>query len=364
MKNLKLKTNPLDDGYTVMSNFDKSKYLYLLWPERGDVWMNNGKNIYKLYKKLLKIITKYEKITIGVNDIQRFNKLNFKFNDNVKVVQIDYEDAWLGDTGPNGLIGPNGDHRATAFGFNCWGGEGESLYEKWDNDALIARRICENEGIKYYEDAKFMFEGGSIISNGKGTLITTEECLLNPNRNPNLTKDEIEDVLKRYLGVKKVIWLKRGLKHDETNGHVDNVCNFLTETDLVVAWEDDPDDIQYEILMDNYNTLKNETTWDGKPINLIKVHQPRVKRITKKEADSIIPNPKSKPRLKGHVLAGTYTNMFISDKYAFVPQFKCKYDKKAVKIYKKIYKNKVIIPFNCRAVLISGGGVHCVFKKL
>ena len=326
MKNLKLKTYPLDDGYTVMSNFDKSKILYLLWPERDDVWMNNAKDIYKLYKKLLKKITKYDEITLGVNDVERFNKLNLKLNKNIRVVQINYDDAWLGDSGPNGLIGPNGDHRATVFGFNCWGGEGFSLYEPWDNDAIIAKKICENEGIEYYENAKFMFEGGSIISNGKGTLITTEECLLNPNRNPKLSKDEIEDVLKRYLGIKKVIWLKRGLKYDETCGHVDNVCNFLTETDLVVAWEDDVQDDQYERLKENYEMLKNETTWDGKPLNIIKIHQPRVKRITEKEANSIVRVATSKPRLHGDKLAGTYTNMFISDKYALVPQFKCKYD--------------------------------------
>ncbi len=361
---LKLKSTPKEDGFSLISNFDHGDCVYYLWPERGDVWMNGGKDAQDIVSGLILEMSKYDKVIIGVNDIKKFKEQKFKFNKNIQIEQIPYNDAWIRDTGPTIVAKQNGQYRAVNFGFNGYGGELEGLYFPFDLDSKLADAICEKHNIAYYHVPEFILEGGSICSNGKGTMIAIEKCVLNPNRNPKFSKKQAEKVFATYFGAKKVIWLDEGLKFDETGGHIDNVCSFVNEDTVVIAWETDKKDEQYKILHENFNRLKGQTTWDGKPIKIIKIHQPKINPVSKTEAASIVENKNSKPRREGEKLTGSYINVFISDKYMIIPQFDSKYDKITIRKYRMIYPNKKILTYNTRTFNVFGGGIHCVLKKL
>lgn len=360
----KLDSNPLKDGFTALSDFDPHKKLFVLWPERPDVWRNNAKNAQDTFYKMITTISKYEQIVLGVTNINEFNFKKYPFNKNVAVVEIKHNDSWARDTGPIGLVNAKGEHRASIFGFNAYGGADDGLYNAWNLDRKIALRMCEHEGMDYYDTSSMILEGGSVVANGKGTLITTEECLLHPNRNPSMSKQQIEDRLKKYLGIKKIIWLKKGIYNDETNGHVDNICNFVKEDEVVLAWPKNTNDEQYKISKENYDILINSTTADGKPIKVHKLILPSVLKINKEEAEGIVSKSSSLPRTEGERMAASYVNMLVSKDYVLLPAFNDSSDKKAKELMQKIYPKKEIILFYSREILLGGGNIHCITKHV
>ncbi len=361
---LELKSTPKKDGFSLLSNFDHGDCVYYLWPERSDVWLNGGKDAQDVVTGVLNQIIKYDKVIIGVNDIKKFKEQNFNINKNIQIEQISYNDAWIRDTGPTIISNEKRQFRAVNFGFNGYGGKLEGLYFPFDLDLKLAERLCEKHNVSFYPVPNFILEGGSICSNGKGTVIAIEKCVLNPNRNPKFSKKQAENIFADYFGTKKVIWIEEGLKFDETGGHIDNVCSFINENTVAVACESNKKDAQYDILHKIYKKLNSETTYDGKPLKIVKIHQPHCAPITKTEASQIVSNKDVKTRLEGDEVVGSYINAFISDKYIVVPQFGSKVDDEAVETYKKLFTNKKIIKFNARPLVISGGGIHCVLKKL
>ena len=166
-------------------------------------------------------------------------------SDKIKIIEIESDDAWARDTCPTFVVNDKKDVRGVCWKFNAWGGDYDGLYKNWDKDSKLASSVCEKLGYSAYSAKDFVLEGGSIHSDGEGTVIVTEACLLSKGRNPNLSKSQIEDNLKKYLGAEKIIWLKHGIYNDETNEHVDNVCAFIKPGSVVLAWTDDKEDEQY-----------------------------------------------------------------------------------------------------------------------
>src|SRR4030042_1299623 len=162
------------------------------------------------------------------------------------------------DCGPTFVRNTNGNVRGIDWIFNAWGGSESGLYPSWNLDDAVPAKVLELEGLDRYK-ASIVLEGGSIHVDGEGTLITTEECLLNPNRNPNLSKNDIENILKKFLSISKIIWLGKGVYNDETSGHVDNLCCFLEPGVVALTWTDDPYDPQYEISLDAFRRMELTT---------------------------------------------------------------------------------------------------------
>jgi agmatine deiminase len=161
------------------------------------------------------------------------------------VVEISNDDAWVRDTGPTFVINDQGEVRGVDWGFNAWGGFDGGLYAPWNRDEELAAKVLEMERCQRYHTEGFVLEGGSIHVDGEGTLITTEECLLNRNRNPHLNREQIEAVLREHLAVETIIWLPDGLYNDETDGHVDNFCCYVRPGEVLLAWTDDSNDPNY-----------------------------------------------------------------------------------------------------------------------
>jgi len=217
-----------------------------------------------------------------------------------------------------------------------------------------------------------ILEGGSIHSDGEGTILTTEECLLNPNRNPNLSKSEIEQTVLSSLGASKMIWLEHGLAHDEdTNGHVDNWACFIKPGEVVLAWTDDQenDAINFERCRKSQNTLKECTDSKGRQFTVRKLYLPRPIFYSKEEAESLKPmlfNGKViHPRAVGERLAGSYVNFYIANQAVVVPQFGDQvYDAKAVETLASLFPERQVVGVPSREILIGGGNIHCITQQV
>jgi len=366
-KSKRLSSTPLKDGFTVVADFDEHNEYYILWPQRRDNWRYDALPAQKKFSEIIKKISEYEKITIGTNnDAFAIVSNQFDDNKNVKVKIIKNDDSWMRDTGPISLKNAENVRRASIFDFNAYGGAiDEALYERWYNDKKIGLEVCKLARLDYYDYTNIILEGGAIVSDGEGTLITTRECVLNKNRNPKYDKEKVEEILKESLGIKKIIWLNRGIENDETNGHVDNICNFVRPAEVILAWTNDENDPQYEISKENLEILENSIDATGRKIKVHKLLLPSVQYIRKEEEDGrYIGEGGAQPRLEGNRMAASYVNMLISNKFVLVPTFDDPNDNLAIEQMKKIYPEKEIIPVYSREILLGGGNIHCITKHI
>ena len=216
-----------------------------------------------------------------------------------------------------------------------------------------------------YDVGDFVLEGGSIHSDGEGTLLVTEACLLSPGRNPHLTKEEIEKKLCEYLGAEKVIWLKNGIWQDETNEHIDNVCAFVKPGEVVLAWTDEKEDPQYALSIEDYQILENETDAKGRKFMIHKLPIPE-KPVCIQEQDlkGLMFEPGEDTREAGERLAASYVNFYIANEAVLVPQFQDKHDKLACDILGKLFPERRICPIDARAIIIGGGNIHCITQQI
>ena len=196
-----------------------------------------------------------------------------------------------------------------------------------------------------------VMEGGSFEVNGDGVLITTEQCLLNPNRNPNLNKDEIEKYLKDCLGVNKILWLTRGLVGDHTDGHIDDLARFVSKNKILVAFEDDEKDENYQILLDNYTILSDATDQDGSKFELVKLPMAH------------IVYDKSKPFEKGGKAPASYTNFYIGNNVVLAPTYNDSNDRKALEIIQSCFPDRKVVGIDCSDIIYGGGGIHCLTQQ-
>ena len=267
-------TTPKQDGYRMPAEFEPQQGVWMLWPERNDNWRDGGKPAQKAFADVAKAIAKFEKVTVGAS-VRQYQNARAKLPENIRVVELESDDAWVRDCGPTFLVNDKGGLRAVDWEFNAWGGTVDGLYAHWEKDDLVAEKVCGELGYDCYEAHPFVLEGGSIHSDGEGTVLVTEACLLSGGRNPDLTKDEIEKKLCAYLGAKKVIWLEHGIYNDETNEHVDNICAFVRPGEVVLGWTDDEKDPQYAMSKSCLDILEHETDAMGRKIKVHKLPIPK-----------------------------------------------------------------------------------------
>ena len=221
-----------------------------------------------------KAIARFEPVTVAVSAGQYENARARLDVPNIRVVEMSSDDAWVRDTGPTFVIDNRGEVRGVNWDFNAWGGFDGGLYAPWNRDAQVGGKILEIERAPRYRTEGFVLEGGSIHVDGEGTLITTEECLLNRNRNPHLDRAAIEAVLSANLAVDKIIWLPDGLFNDETDGHVDNFCCYVRPGEVLLAWTDDPQDPNYSRCHAAMDVLQSSTDARGRSFTVHKMPIP------------------------------------------------------------------------------------------
>jgi agmatine deiminase len=211
----------------------------------------------------------------------------------------------------------------------------------------------------------FILEGGSIHTDGEGTLLTTSCCLLSPGRNPLLSQEQIEKTLKETLNQEKVIFLPKGIVDDETSGHVDNIACFLAPGTVLLATSDDPSDPQYRDSREDAEVLAEETDAKGRKLTVIPLPVPKPLYLTEEESAGIADSGNAIERKAGRRLAASYVNFYLGEKFALVPQFGVPEDEKAVKVLGDFYQGtKKIIPIRSREILLGGGNIHCITKQI
>lgn len=291
------------------------------WPYRPDNWRSNAVPAQIAFTNVITAIAQFEPVSVACSKSCMDVATSYLGSiPNVTIVHVESDDSWMRDTGPTFVVSPEGGRRGVDWKFNFWGNMGMIdgvNYINYDNDILVASKVLESASVERYE-ADFVLEGGSIHVDGEGTCITTEECLLNENRNPHLTKSEIESRLKAFLGVQCVVWLPKGLVADEdTNGHVDNFCAYFAPSKVLLSWCDDDSDPLYEICRTALEILSNTKDAKGRSFTVVKLPVPPPMHYTAEEVAGLATwGPDSAPiapRGVGERLAASYANFYITN---------------------------------------------------
>jgi agmatine deiminase len=350
-------TTPNDDRFFMPAEWARHLRTWMLWPQRVDNWRQNAGPAQAAFGRVAAVISKFEPVVMGTNP-ELIASARQQLPSEVQVIEIPNNDAWMRDCGPTFVVNKAGSVRLINWKFNAWGG----LYADWQKDEKVPLRIAENEHIDLY-DAPLIMEGGSFHVDGEGSLLTTEECLLNPNRNPHLKREQIENYLHQYTGANKILWLKAGIYNDETSGHVDNIACFLRPGLVALAWTDDHNDPQYPISQDAFQRLSGYCDAKGRKLEIIKIHQPNPIFITEEEAAGVVMTPGTWPRRAGDRMAASYVNLYLCNGAAVVPQFNDEYDSQAIQTLQRAIPERTVVGVSSREILLGGGNIHCITQQ-
>jgi agmatine deiminase len=313
------------------------------WPSRAESWPFELSRIYASYAAGANAIARFEPVKMIVLPEFRQEALLW-CGANIEMVTLPIDDIWLRDTGPTFVIDGGGGVAGIDWRFNAWGENRENLAD-YQRDAMLARRLLEYTEIPCYT-APFILEGGAIHVDGEGTVLTTEQCLLNPNRNPRMTRPDMETLLRDYLGIRQVIWLGQGLEDDETAGHIDTLACFIRPGIVTALSCYDPQDSNYAALQDNLHRLRSATDAKGRKLTIVEIAQP-----TRRDDQN------------GLRLALSYLNFYIANGGVVMPIFDDPADKSAIATITKSFPNHQVIPINSPNLFYGGGGIHCITQQ-
>jgi agmatine deiminase len=357
-----LSSTPAADGYRMPGEFEPHSGCWMAWPERPDNWRMGAKPAQEAYAAVAEAINASEPVTVAVSDRQ-FEHCRTVLSPSIRVVEISTDDAWIRDMGPTFVIDGKGGRRGVDWRFNAWGGLRGGLYFPWDRDDRVAAKVLEIEGAERYR-APIVLEGGSIHVDGEGTVMATEECLLNPNRNPELTREQIERVLFDHLGAEQMIWLGRGVYNDETDGHVDNLACFARPGVVLLTWTDDESDPQHAISRDALTRLEAATDAQGRSIEVVRLPSPGPIAITEQEAAGVDAVEGSLPRRAGDRLAASYANFYLGTKRIVFPLLDERTDERAADLLRGCFPEREVVGVPAREILLGGGNIHCITQQV
>lgn len=384
---------PSADGFYMPGEFESHEGCIMIWPERPGSWIYGAKAAREAFRQVIAAIAESEHVYVAAgkagiasacemllgNGVVRQEKRQvyvceegkeqFPWQRQVEIFLMETDDAWARDIAPTFVVrAQDGKVRAVSWEFNAWGGLVDGLYASWEKDNAFAAGFAEKYGYSLYDASPFVLEGGSVHSDGDGTLMVTEACLLSRGRNPSLSKEKIEDRLKQYLGAEKVLWLPRGIYQDETNEHVDNVCAFLKPGEVVLAWTDNREDPQYALSAACLSYLEQETDARGRKLLVHKLPVPdHPVCLTQDEVDGYEFEEGEDEREAGERLAASYVNFYFSNEAVVMPVFggdNQESDERAVSRMKKWNPERKIIPVYARDILVGGGNIHCITQQI
>ena len=340
----------ISENLLMPAEWEKQKSTWIAWPHNKKDWPNKFDPIPLIFAEIVFHISKGQIVNILIQNNLLKKKAaiilkNFKVNfSNIKFILCKTDRAWLRDSFPIFVKNKKKKKILINWDFNSW-----AKYKNFKKDNNVINKI--NKILKLpsispkFHKKKVVLEGGAIDVNGKGALITTEECLLSKvqQRNPGLKKHDYEKLFYDYFGIKKVLWLKKGIVGDDTHGHVDDLARFVSEKTIFLAYERNKKDMNYKILRNNFKIIKKFD--DFKKFKVIKIPMPKAKYI------------------EGTRVPATYLNFYIANKIVLVPTFKDKNDKLVLKIFKKHFKNRKIIPIDCSILIWGFGAIHCMTQQ-
>lgn len=357
-----LTRTPRADSYWMPAEFDRHAGCWMLWPERLDNWREGARPAQQAFAAVAAAIARFEPVAVGASAGQ-YEYARAALDSRVRVVEISSNDAWMRDVGPTFVVNAAGRRRAVDWHFNAWGGLGGGLYFPWDQDELVAQKVAAVEGADRYR-APLVMEGGAIHTDGQGTLLVTEQCLLNPNRNPHLSREQIERYLMDYTGAKAIIWLGQGVVDDETGGHVDNLACFARPGEVCITHTSNKRDAQWAVSNDALERLGDARDALGRRLKVHKLPAPGPLKITAAEAGGVQRRAGSKPRAAGSRLAGSYVNFYIANGGIVMPLLDPRTDRAAMAKLKRVFPQRQVLGVPGREILLGGGNIHCITQQV
>lgn len=353
-----IESTPAADGFRMPGEFEPHDGCWMLWPQRPDNWRLRAGPAQEAFAAVATAIAVSEPVTVGAS-AEQVEHAGALLPSAVRVVELPSDDAWARDTGPTFVVDDAGQRRGVDWEFNAWGG----IYSPWDRDEEVAARILAIEGAGRYR-APLVLEGGSVHVDGEGTVLTTEECLLNPNRNPGLSREQVERALLDYLGAEKVVWLGRGVYEDETDGHVDNLACFARPGLVLLSWSEDEDDPQSAISREALARLEAATDARGRPFEVVRLPSPGPLRMDAVEAAGVETRKGTLPRRAGDRLAASYANFYLGNSRLVVPLLDRRHDEEALEILRGCFPGREVVGVPGREILLGGGNVHCITQQV
>ncbi|HAE36860.1 MAG: Agmatine deiminase [Candidatus Nomurabacteria bacterium GW2011_GWF2_35_66] len=338
---------PKELGYSMPAEWEKHSAVWLAWPYDVTTFPNIVPDVEISYCEIIKALEGSEKVNliIRTSGKERIEKMLIDSGadmNNIVFFEENYGDVWTRDYAPITLFNKEKNNKVyVKWNYNVYGKGHEAYFADLVKDDKVFNNIIDESKYKVYRP-EVVLEGGAIESNGRGTLMTTEQCLLNFNRNGDFSKEQYEKYLKDYLGVENIIWLKNGIINDHTDGHIDEVARFVAPDTIVCAYEDDINDPNFHILDDNFSILTNAVDKDGNKFKVIKLPMPHM------DYDDGVKAPVS------------YANFYIGNSVVLMSVFNDENDEKAKGIIQSLFPNHKIIGIDCTKIIYGGGAIHCM----
>jgi agmatine deiminase len=357
-----LSGTPAADGFAMPAEFAPHAGCWLLWPERPDNWREAARPAQLAFAHVAATIARFEPVSVGVST-PHYTAARALLPREVRLVEMAHDDAWMRDVGPTCVVDGRGRVRGIDWRFNAWGGLNGGLYFPWDQDEQVAGKVLEIERLDRYR-APLVMEGGALHVDGAGTALVTEECLLNPNRNPQLGRAGIEARLRDYLGVRQVIWLGKGVVNDETGGHIDNLACFVRPGVVCLTWPDDHRDPQYPISLDAWERLHAARDARGRRLKVVRLPSPPPLTMSAREAAGVLRHKGTRPRLADERLAASYVNFYIANGGIVMPLLDARTDRRAAAGLKRLFPARRVLGVPAREILLGGGNIHCITQQI
>jgi agmatine deiminase len=334
---------PVRDGYAMPAEWAPHARTWMCWPCRTEAWggPDGLLRAKQAYARVARAVSSFEPVTMAVRP-QDAAEARLACAGKVEIFEAALDDSWARDVGPTFLIGQDGARAGVAWRFNAWGNK----YHPFTDDAALGGEILGEAGVRAYR-APLVCEGGAIHVDGEGTLITTEQCLLNPNRNPHLDRQQVEERLALFTGARRILWLGEGFSDEETDGHVDNIACFAAPGRVIVGVPASRSHPDYEPVVEAIRRLGEARDAEGRAIEVVEIVQPR------------------KPRndWRGRPLAASYVNFYLANGGLVMPAFDDPHDERARDALAACFPGRDILQIDALDIVEGGGGIHCITQQ-
>ena len=338
-------------GFRMPAEWERHSATWLSWPKDPETWPQRVEQVQEIFLQMIAALSPHETVNLLVDDQETETivreRCTFASASNIRFHRVPTVDSWIRDYGPNFLT--HIEDNALAYNdwkFNAWGNK----YPELIKDDQVPRLLEPILQVPRFEPG-IVLEGGSIDVNGAGCVLTTEQCLLNANRNLPLIKSQIERYLEDYLNVSQVLWLGEGIVGDDTDGHIDDIARFVGPNVIVCALEEDPSDANYELLQDNYRQLQTMGDVDGQPFEIVTIPMPGTVGGSSTDARNL------------ERLPASYANFYIANNVVLAPVFGHSNDGRAISILQRVFPDRRVIPINCEPLVWGMGTIHCVTQQ-
>ncbi|HEY5811427.1 MAG TPA: agmatine deiminase family protein [Terrimicrobiaceae bacterium] len=341
------KSTPAAEGYSMPAEWEPHEATWISWPHPdGASFPSAYSRVIPAFVAMVKALAASETLRINVRDADQEAGVRALLSDGpidrIEYFRVPTNEPWCRDHGPIFLKrNENPKIAAVNFGFNAWGYK----LSPFEDDDAAATLIAKKIGAPLFDFGDFVLEGGSIDVNGQGTVLTTESCLLNPNRNPDLSREQIEENLRNALGITQILWLADGIEGDDTDGHVDDITRFVSPDTVVTVIEEDEEDFNYEPLELNLRRLRTMQLANGSPLRVLKLPMPA--RIVR----------------EGQRLPASYANFYIGNSVVLLPTYHDTNDAWAASVLKEAFPGREIVPIDCRELIWGLGAFHCLTQQ-